>query len=213
MQVRSSSPAGPVLTATWPTNRFEFSDQLLLSVETNMPLDGFPSALTPTAVAVIVLPSVEIRVRTVDSNEAPVFRRLSVSVLASICLLETVSNGASVRGTGCSEPSRISLYVKLICLPSARPTLVVALTPSAKASRTIVTLLNGIGAGVYADLLMFSFHVPSELSAPNATMLATAKTMNIRMFSLPWRKLRLHSVFKNAMSARLSSTDKFSPNL
>ena len=109
MQVRSSSTAGPVLTATRPTNRFEFSDQLLLSVETNMPLDGFPSVLTPTAVVVIVLPSVEIRVRTIDSNDAPVFRRLSVSVLASICLVETVPNGAPVPGTGCSVPSRISL--------------------------------------------------------------------------------------------------------
>jgi hypothetical protein len=52
----------------------------------------------------------------------------------------------------------------------------VTLTPPATASRTDVRLFTGIGPGAYLDFSMFTFHVPMELSAPQAAMEAIAKT-------------------------------------
>ena len=46
--------------------------------------------------------------------------------------------------------------------------------------------LTGIGAGVYFDFSTFSFHVPRELSAPNAAIVVVARTTSalVRMFRI-----------------------------
>src|ERR1017187_1315193 len=64
-----------------------------------------------------------------------------------------------------------------IIVPSARSPVFVTFTPPLDASRTVVRLFNGNGAGVYFDFATFSFHVPIVLSAPKA---ARAATVNIR---------------------------------
>jgi hypothetical protein len=43
-----------------------------------------------------------------------------------------------------------------------------------------VTLLSGIGEGVYFDFSGLNFHIPSELSAPKAATVVNAKAMS------PW---------------------------
>jgi hypothetical protein len=56
----------------------------------------------------------------------------------------------------------------LLAAPSANwPEFVTLMPPSGVASRTMVLLLTGF-ALVDFDLARLSFHVPTELSAPNA---------------------------------------------
>jgi hypothetical protein len=64
---------------------------------------GLPSALLPLLVSVKVLPSLEMTVQPMVWYFPPVFFVSVVNVLASICLIEMVSHGASV--TGYSFPS------------------------------------------------------------------------------------------------------------
>src|SRR5437773_3284927 len=71
--------------------------------ETIVALVGFPSALVPLVVSVIVLPSLEMTVRPLLWYFPPVFLVSLVNVFAFICLMEIVSQGAPV--TGCSLPS------------------------------------------------------------------------------------------------------------
>src|ERR1700726_4683547 len=59
-------------------------------------------------------------------------------------------------------------------VPSARSPVLVIFTPPSDASLVVVRLLTG-AAGLNFDFSMFSFHVPRELSAANATMAAIAK--------------------------------------
>src|ERR1700720_3045108 len=56
-------------------------------------------------------------------------------------------------------------------VPSARSPVLVIFTPPSDASLVVVKLLTG-AAGLNFDFSMFSFHVPSELSAANAAMAA-----------------------------------------
>src|SRR4030081_1061639 len=73
----------------------------------------------------------------------------------------------------------------LIGVPSACSPVLVTVTPPFAASRIVVMLLIGIGAGVYFDLSMLSFQVPSELSAPRAAIAVIAKAMNALLRILP----------------------------
>src|ERR1022692_4076036 len=62
-----------------------------------------------------------------------------------------------------------------IIVPSARSPVFVTFTPPLDASRTVVRLFNGNGAGVYVDLATFSFQVPMVLSAPKAATVVIAR--------------------------------------
>src|ERR1019366_8894773 len=62
-----------------------------------------------------------------------------------------------------------------IIVPSARSPVFVTFTPPLDASRTVVRLFNGNGAGVYFDFSTLSFQVPIELSAPKAPMVVIAR--------------------------------------
>ncbi len=63
-----------------------------------VPLVGLPSALVPLVVSVMVLPSFDMTVRPVVWYFPPVFFTSGVKVLASICLIEMVSQVAPVAG-------------------------------------------------------------------------------------------------------------------
>src|ERR1019366_5282248 len=55
---------------------------------------------------------------------------------------------------------------------------VVALAPPSIASRVLVRLVMGIGAGVYFDFSTLSFQVPIELSAPKAATVVIARAIS-----------------------------------
>src|SRR5579864_2295485 len=70
-------------------------------------------------------------------------------------------------------------------VPSVRSPVLVTFTPPGAASRTEVTLFTGNGAGVYFVFSTLAFHVPRELSAPNAADTeAIAKTITARFNTL-----------------------------
>src|ERR1035438_8124207 len=63
-----------------------------------VPLIGLPSASVPLVVVVIVLPSFDMTVRPAEWYFPPVFFTSTVKVLAFICFMEMVSQGAPVAG-------------------------------------------------------------------------------------------------------------------
>jgi hypothetical protein len=75
----------------------------------------------------MVLPSLEMPVRPVTWYFPPVFFCSNVKVLASICLIEMVSQGAPV--SGYSLPSYLAVNPPLIGAPSFRCPVTVSLTP------------------------------------------------------------------------------------
>src|SRR5437879_6764231 len=77
--------------------------------ETIVAVVGFPSALVPLVVSVMVLPSFEMTVLPFVWYFVPVFFVSLVNVFASICLIEMVSQGAPV--TGLSFPSYLAVYL------------------------------------------------------------------------------------------------------
>src|SRR6266581_1333953 len=139
----------------------------------NFPLLFLPSSFVPLVVCVMVLPSLEMTVRPVTWYFPPVFLLSNVKVLASICFIEVVSQGAPV--TGYSLPSYLTVPPPLMGVPSCRSPVTVVLTPTSDASFTIVRLLTGFLLGVVdVDLATFLFQVPIELSAPYIAMVVIA---------------------------------------
>src|ERR1035437_4683346 len=110
-------------------------------------------------------------------------------IVFSVCLLRNGGEGICVHllhGDGISHgapvtlvslPSYLTVTVELIGVPSAWTPVVVALAPPSIASRVLVRLLMGIGAGVYFDFATARFQVPMVLSAPNAATVVIARAI------------------------------------
>src|SRR5215472_10470285 len=151
-------------------------------------LIGTPSPFTPFVVWVVTLPSLDTTVLVVKMV-LPAFFEVDVTVFASTRFAATVSApNRCVPEIGESLPSKLSVMLYEIGLPSAAIPSRVTVSPLPCATMVRVSLLGG-WTPVNLDFATFNFHVPTlgfswASRTPEATRERARKASSLFIFSL-----------------------------